>query len=319
MASRSPNTALAPALARLRRGLDLRANSLLITLFGDAFAPRGQSIWLGSLIELLGLFGISPRLVRTSAFRLSADQWFSANRVGRRSYYGLSDAGLLRVQHADQRIYDFNLAQWDGRWTLVLLDPGMRASERQHLQRELSWESFGRIAPHVFAHPHARAQALSEIIEAAGVAHQVAVLRAQSLPGTEGQALQAIMHSVFDLDKVALAWTQFIARFTPLLDEVARLDPPQAFMVRTLLIHAYRRVVLRDPNLPKAFLPNDWPGVRARLLCEQLYGALLKPSEQYLTKQVSTRDGPLLPMPPEMRRRGATGRPAGRATPPRAP
>ena len=105
MVSRSPNTALAPALARLRGGLDLRANSLLITVFGDAFAPRGQSIWLGSLIELLGLFGISPRQVRTSAFRMCADQWFSATRIGRRSYYGLSDVGLLRVQHADQRIY----------------------------------------------------------------------------------------------------------------------------------------------------------------------------------------------------------------------
>lgn len=315
MASRPPPASLAPILARLHRGLDLRANSLLITVFGDAFAPRGQAIWLGSLIELLGLFGISPRLVRTSAFRLCADQWFSATRIGRRSYYGLSDVGLLRVQHADQRIYDFNLARWDGHWTLVLLDPGMRASARQHLQRELSWESFGRIAPHVFAHPHARVQALGEIIDAAGLASQVAVLRAQSLPGGDGRALQTLMHTVFGLDQVAQAWTQFIARFTPLQDEVARLDPAQAFMVRTLLIHAYRRIVLRDPNLPQAFLPGDWPGVRARLLCEQLYGTLLKPSEQYLHAQVTTVEGPLRPMPAAMRRRGTHGRVQRRGAP----
>lgn len=312
MASSAPSTTLAPAVARLCRGQALRATSLLITVFGDALAPRGQSVWLGSLIELLGLFGISPRLVRTSAFRLGADHWFDATRVGRRSYYGLSDAGLLRVQHADQRIYDFNLAQWDGRWTLVLLDPAMRASDRQHLQRELSWESFGRIAPHVFAHPHARAQVLGEIISAAGVAHQVAVLRAESLPGTDAQGLQAIVHTVFDLDKVGQAWTQFISRFTPLCDDAARLEPAQAFMVRTLLIHAYRRVVLRDPNLPGAFLPAHWPGERARELCEQLYGVLLKPSEQHLRARVQTLDGPLRPMPQTLRRRraGAPGLPA---------
>ena len=308
MASHSPSSTLAPALERLCRGLDLRANSLLITVFGDAFAPRGQSIWLGSLIELLGLFGVSPRLVRTSAFRMSADQWFSATRVGRRSYYGLSEAGLLRVQHADQRIYDFNLDQWDGYWTLVLLDPGMRSSERQRLQRELSWESFGRIAPHVFAHPHGRVQALSEIIAAAGVAHQVAVLRATSLPGTDGLGLRGIVHTVFSLHQVAQAWTQFIERFSPLQSQLMRLDPPQAFMVRTLLIHEYRRVVLRDPRLPKGFLPQHWPGLDARQLCERLYAALLKPSEQYLHARVATCDGVLLPMPQAMRRRGATGR-----------
>lgn len=311
MASRAPWTTVAPALAPLWRGQDLRAASLLITVFGDALAPRGQSIWLGSLIELLGLFGISPRLVRTSAFRLGADGWFHATRVGRRSYYGLSDAGLLRVRHADQRIYDFNLAQWDGHWTLVLLDPAMRASERQHLQRELSWESFGRIAPHVFAHPHARTQVLDEIVAAAGVAHQVAVLRAESLPGADGRGLRAIVHKVFDLDKVAQAWTQFIVRFTPLLDAAERLDPAQAFIVRTLLIHAYRRVVLRDPNLPGAFLPDGWPGAQARAVCERLYGVLLKPSEQHLGMRVQTLDGPLRPMPQALRKRRATGRAPG--------
>lgn len=296
-------------MARLRRGLRLRANSLLITVFGDAFAPRGQAIWLGSLIELLGLFGLSSRLVRTSAFRLSADDWFVATRLGRRSYYGLSDGGLLRVHHADQRIYDFHLAQWDGHWTLVLLDSRMRASERQRLQRELSWQSYGRIAPLVFVHPHGDAQALSATIAAAGVTNQVAVLHSLHLPDASERPLMSIMHTVFDLDNVALAWTHFIDRFSPLLHEAERLDPPQAFVVRTLLIHEYRRVVLRDPNLPKAFLPLNWPGVQARQLCEQLYGALLGPSEAYLKAMVQTPDGSLRATPRAIRLR-SPGTPA---------
>lgn len=301
------------AVARVRRGLSLRANSLLITVFGDAFAPRRQSIWLGSLIELLGLFGISSRLVRTSAFRLCADDWFVATRVGRRSYYGLSDAGLLRVQHADQRIYDFHLAQWDGLWTLVLLDSGMRASERQRLQRELSWQSYGRIAPLVFVHPHGHTRSLSEIIAATGVTEQVAVLQSHHLPGASEQPLMSIMHTVFDLDKVAVAWTHFIDRFSPLLQEVAGFDPAHAFVVRTLLIHEYRRVVLRDPNLPKAFLPVNWPGVQARQLCEQLYGALLGPSERYLKATVQTHDGSLRATPRAIRRRSPGAGTRGKA------
>ena len=312
MARTAPTVTVAPTLARLRRGLDLRANSLLITVFGDAFAPRGQSIWLGSLIELLGLFGVSARLVRTSAFRLGADDWFVASRIGRRSYYGLSDAGGLRVQHADQRIYDFNTAQWDGRWTLVLLDPGMRASDRLKLQRELSWESFGRLSPQVFVQPHMHARVLTEIISAAGMAQRVAVLRAHALPGVGDQPLSSIMHAVFDLPKVAQAWTQFVDRFSPILRDAAQLEPAQAFMARTLLIHEYRRVVLRDPNLPKVFLPAHWPGEQARNLCEKLYGALLGPSERYLRAVVLTDTGALRATPRAMRRRSDTGKP-GRA------
>ena len=111
-------------VSELQRGLTLRANSLLVTLYGDALAGRDSLISLGSLIELAGLFGLSSRLVRTSAFRLTADGWFDVTRVGRRSFYGLSEVGRLRVVHAQRRIYDFAALPWDGHWTLAILGAG---------------------------------------------------------------------------------------------------------------------------------------------------------------------------------------------------
>jgi len=310
---------MAPVLARIRRGLALRASSVLITVFGDAIAPRQQSVWLGSLISLLAQFDLSPRLVRTSAFRLSADDWFVATRVGRRSYYELSAIGMQRVQHADRRIYEFNLPQWDGKWTLVLLDASLRASERQHLQRELMWESFGRLSSHVFAHPHVNHAALVEIIKAAGAHDRVAVLSAQSLSAYAGRPLQNIMHDTFELSRVADAWNLFIRRFEPLQQEAAQLSPGGSFFARTLLIHEYRRVLLRDPNLPVAFLPDDWPGVQARRLCEALYANMLSASEQFLREQVQTPDGMLARTPGAITRRSSqplaavSGRVANRA------
>lgn len=312
-----PPSSRSPRLTQILRDVDVRANSMLITVFGDAIAPRRQSVWLGSLIVLLEQLGLSSRLVRTSAFRLTADGWFSASRDGRRSYYGLSEAGMQRVQHADRRIYEFNLPQWDGQWTLVLLDSTMRASDRSRLQRELTWESFGRLSPQVFAHPHASHAALKEIITAAGQQDHVAVLRANNLDGFSAKPLQDIMHGTFALTRVAEAWNQFIQRFSPLLDGLPPWDPSEAFIARSLLIHEYRRVLLRDPNLPKAFLPADWPGVQARRLCEQLYSSLLKPSEAYLRAQVLTQDGVLAPTPREIKhrllRRDTPGKQASRA------
>jgi len=53
LASRTPPAnAISPVVARLQKGLALRSNSLLVTVFGDAFAPRRQSISLSSLIGL---------------------------------------------------------------------------------------------------------------------------------------------------------------------------------------------------------------------------------------------------------------------------
>ncbi|MEO6623820.1 MAG: phenylacetic acid degradation operon negative regulatory protein PaaX [Burkholderiaceae bacterium] len=282
---------------RLRRGLVLRANSVLITIFGDVIAPRRQAVWLGSLIELAGMFGLSGRLVRTSAFRLGADNWLQVQRIGRRSFYGLSDVGRLRAEHADRRIYEFNLPAWDGHWTMVLLNPGLPASARALLRRELLWESFGQLAPLVFAHPHVNHQSLQDILKEAKAQGQVAVLRARSIEPYATGPLQTIMHRTFELTQVERAWKEFIARFAPLRERPSRLTEPEAFFARILLIHEYRRVLLRDPNLPEAFLPAEWPGVRARALCDDIYRGLLPASESFLQATVQTLDGALADTP----------------------
>lgn len=294
---------ISPRISRIRRNLVLRSNSLLITIYGDAIAPREQAVWLGSLINLASLFDLSPRLVRTSAARLTADGWFDVERVGRRSYYGLSEQGLQRVRHADRRIYEFDQAAWDGRWTLALLDGTMRASVRQHLKRELLWEGFGQLAPGVFAHPRVDQDVLLEILEATGTRKLVAILCADGTSGHSSHPIRSIMHETFRLASVDEAWTQFIARFEPALSELPGLSEAAAFFVRTLLIHEYRRVLLRDPDLPEALLASDWPGRRARQLCRELYAALLGPSEQFLQANAEILGGRLSRTPRAVARR----------------
>ena len=285
---------ISPVIAKLQRGLVLRANSLLVTVYGDVMAQRGQAVWLGSLIQLADLFGLSARLVRTSAFRLTADDWLTCARLGRRSYYALTDAGLQRVQHAERRIYDFKLHEWDGRWTLVMVAAGLPASVRLHLKRELRWEGFGELSPNVLAHPHASHPSLKDIIRTAGAVDQIMVLSAESIADYSPKPLQTVMHATFKLEQVEAAFRQFVTRFEPMLQQAINSSPAEAFFVRTLLIHEYRKVLLRDPNLPQALLPANWSGFRARQLCEALYGQLLTSSEAFLQAHVQTRDGKLV-------------------------
>jgi phenylacetic acid degradation operon negative regulatory protein len=84
--------------------------------------------------------------------------------------------------------------------------------------------------------------------------------------------------------------------FAPLSGWLGRgeaLPDIDAFTARILLIHHYRRVVLRDPLLPHALLPEDWPGQAARKLCGGIYRALLPASEQWLDQNASNENGPL--------------------------
>ena len=164
----------------------------------------------------------------------------------------------------------------------MLLDATIRASARQDLRRELLWEGFGQVSPNLFTHPHADHGSLKEILKAAQAEDRVAVLSAASIETYSRKPLQSIMRETFKLTEVGLAWKQFMARFEPMLAELESMNQAEAFFVRTLLIHEYRRVLLRDPNLPEALLPTDWPGVRARQLCKTLYRGLLASSEQFL-------------------------------------
>ncbi|MBB3013287.1 PaaX family transcriptional regulator C-terminal domain-containing protein [Cupriavidus alkaliphilus] len=52
-------------------------------------------------------------------------------------------------------------------------------------------------------------------------------------------------------------------------------------------------MLLRDPNLPEALLPQDWPGRTAREMCSAMYGALLAASEDCVQRTVEVADGKL--------------------------
>jgi phenylacetic acid degradation operon negative regulatory protein len=67
----------------------------------------------------------------------------------------------------------------------------------------------------------------------------------------------------------------------------------KAFLLRLLLIHDYRRLLLRDPGLPLSLLPEGWPGQSARQVCAELYASLSVPCETYLGEHLQLADGRL--------------------------
>jgi phenylacetic acid degradation operon negative regulatory protein len=112
----------------------------------------------------------------------------------------------------------------------------------------------------------------------------------------EDDSGRRLLSESWPLDRTADAYQKFMKTFEPLHGWIIggeRLTDADAFTARVLLIHHYRRVVLRDPLLPTALLPADWPGRAARTLCGEIYRALLPASEQWLDGHATNENGPL--------------------------
>ncbi|MBI4757292.1 MAG: phenylacetic acid degradation operon negative regulatory protein PaaX [Betaproteobacteria bacterium] len=285
----------------------VRANSLIITVYGDSIAPHGGTVWLGSFIRLVEALGLNARMVRTSVFRLSKEQWLTSRQIGRRSFYSLTSAGQRRFEHAYRRIYFEPQAQWNGTWLLVVMTGSkLPAAQREAIRRELMWEGFGAMAPGILAHPSADQETVMEILQSADAADRVAVMQGAALAGTSLDSLRQMVQECWNLARIADRHQRFVAAFTPVLQalrEADSLDPQQCFAVRTLLIHEFRRVQLRDPQLPALLLPDDWPGATARSLCRELYLLTGERAERHLQDVLLTLEGPLPPATPEFHQR----------------
>jgi len=278
----------------------LKAKSLVVTVWGDAIAPHGGAVWLSGLISLLAPLGLNERLVRTSVYRLVREGWLAARQDGRRSLYRLTPAGLRRFEHAYRRIYAPPTEDWDGRWEIVLAPAAaLSARQRRELRNELGWEGFGAVAPGVLARPArvGRGNALGEILRAPGLGRRVVVLAARDVPGLDVYTLKALAGDCWNLAALATEYRRFSARFAAVLDRfrIGAVDPEQSFIVRTLLIHNFRRVTLHDPQLPAELLPPRWPAPAAYALCRDFYRLTHRQAERHLAATLETERGALPP------------------------
>ncbi|HEX3351080.1 MAG TPA: PaaX family transcriptional regulator C-terminal domain-containing protein [Acetobacteraceae bacterium] len=272
-------------LARLR-DQPSRTGSLIITLYGDAIAPRGGALWLGTLLTLFRAMDVGDGVVRTAVSRLAAANWLARRRVGRNSFYRLAQHGLRETEAAAPRIYGTLTPPWGGRFRIALVEPG---EGREAVRALLTGAGYGAAGGGVMV----------------GCGHDPA----PQAPGlllldaeTDSDTARRLALRAWPLDDLAARYRRFLDTFpeAPVPDA-----PLEALIARMVLIHEWRRVALRDPHLPRAILPEDWPGLPARARAAALYAALAENSERWLTENAIAEDGPLPPPASTLRRRFA--------------
>jgi phenylacetic acid degradation operon negative regulatory protein len=233
-------------------------------------------------------------------FRVARDGWLAADSLGRRSRYRVTQEGAVRFAHAFHRVYDAPFEPWNGEWeALVAHGEGLGPAARRHLRDELGWAGFAAFAPGVYLRPARGDGVALRIAESLGVTRAVTTFEARESAAGGLAGLAARAEAVYALPALAGEYRRFLARYSGVADALARgarPTPAQAFAIRTLLVHAYRRVRLRDPQLPRAVLADDWPGGDAYMLCRTIHRATRDAALAHLASTVAL-DGETLEPP----------------------
>jgi len=263
-------------LAQLQTENTLRASSLIITFFGDAIVSRGGNVSAKTVQTVLDKAGTGAGTLRTAFSRLASDEWIVRQKIGRESFYELADNGYLPFKEAAARIY----APVNGRanesrtpWLIGIKEPGTKQLNiaEQGIQVTTNCWLF-----------NAEDGKLKTKLKNAGFLMLSGELEQLPHWATSKLLPDACAHDFRQLKK----------RFA-ILNKNAGLSPLESLAARCLLIHQWRRVLLRTPVIPEELLPGDWPEQSCREFVATLYHQLIPKSEVWLDEHATSAAGSL--------------------------
>ncbi|MBB3994065.1 phenylacetic acid degradation operon negative regulatory protein [Sulfitobacter undariae] len=231
-----------------------RVWSLMVSLFGDLALTEGSTIDGPVLTAVMGTMDIRPEAVRVALHRLRNDGWIVSHKHGRTRRHSLTKASRAETVKASAHIFAAPAAQ-DSQWQLALLDDADTTS-RETMEKR----GFAQLLPRVYL----------------GALGAQAPENALSLSGRSAPQWirQQIGQQMLEVEYTTLLPILETAEKTLM---AGHLDPLQTAVLRCLIVHNWRRIVLRHPALPPALLPDDWAGHRCHLRVIRLLNRFPRP------------------------------------------
>lgn len=239
-----------------------RVWSVIVSLFGDLAQDKGARISGGALTRIITPMGIKPEAIRVALHRLRKDGWIESARSGRASIHYLTDYGRNQSAAVTPRIYERTASAPDD-WHLLIAEDGPHQTTLDEVLLLPNYVAVNRST----ALGHGRMPRNLDGLMAAEV-NKIAVpdwLKTQLYPDALRQSCATLQR---DLSQISAP--------------PAGLSPIAIGTLRTLIVHRWRRVVLRHPDLPPSFHPTDWAGETCRTKVFQLLDQLQRPDPNAL-------------------------------------
>jgi len=289
-----------------------RPPRLLLTLLGDYWWQRTESLPSAAIVGLLAEFGVSDSAARAALSRLTRNGLLVTSRSGRRTFVRLSRRAADVLDDGGRRIFSFGAtpAPWDGMWSLVAFSiPEEHRSARDELRKELRWLGFAPLYDGLWVCPRDHAGDVMARLKDLGISTATA-FRATALPavtavgasGADGD--DGARATLVTADIPARAWDlaglrdryQEFTEFAGLLRDqtvAGEITTADALVARTRVMNEWRAFPAMDPDLPYELLPPAWPRAAARGLFITCYD-LLGPLAARRVRQIIARYSPEL-------------------------
>jgi phenylacetic acid degradation operon negative regulatory protein len=293
-----------------------RPPRLLLTLLGDYWWQRTESLPSAAIVGLLAEFGVSDSAARAALSRLTRNGLLVTSRSGRRTFVRLSRRAADVLDDGGRRIFSFGAtpAPWDGMWSLVAFSiPEEHRSARDELRKELRWLGFAPLYDGLWVCPRDHAGNVMARLKDLGISTATA-FRATALPAVTAAvdggravgdgAADGAGTTVVTADIPARAWDlsglrdryQEFTEFAGLLRDqtvAGEITTADALVARTRVMNEWRAFPAMDPDLPYELLPPAWPRAAARDLFITCYD-LLGPLAARRVRQIIARYSPEL-------------------------
>lgn len=226
--------------------------SLIVSFFGDMAQGESDRVPASVLTSLGERLNIRPEAMRVALHRLRKDGWVESQKTGRRSAYFLTKRGRLESANASARIYARTSPMYSG--LRILLAP----AARDFASRHLTWIAIGNEVCINFD-------------------RGAAVKGDQILCGYSGPVPDWVSKSLVT-SEVINDYVQFQGRLMAVLAlDWAKFTPIETATLRVLIIHGWRRLLLKHLDLPDEAFPETCPIGKCRRDVFVLLDRLPKP------------------------------------------
>jgi phenylacetic acid degradation operon negative regulatory protein len=269
----------------------VNARSALFDVYGDHLRSHGGQAPVAALVRILAPLDIAAPAVRTAISRMVRQGWLAAVRLDAGPGYRLTARAERRLSDAAARIYRRGMAPWEKQWHLLALDHIPQRAARERVRTGLGYLGYAPLRDDTWIGPRASGE-VDALLAHEGV-------RARRFWAQHDGDDAALAAQAWDVDGLGRAYARWLVEAHALVDQLDPVSDQDAFVLRSRLVHEWRKFLFRDPGLPRELLPAGWAGEQAAAFFDREAERLLPRAERYVDACLQANGGVDKPDHPE--------------------